>query len=98
MYESSGSETMIWREKERSRIRAVQMDNLRDLLSIKRIDRVLNARVKELCGVTKRVDERIEEGLLGWFVFIDRIMDCKRVYVGKYVGNRLVGRPRKRGY
>ena len=24
-----GSETMLWREKERSRIRAVQMDNLR---------------------------------------------------------------------
>ena len=24
-----GSETMIWREKERSRVRAVQMDNLR---------------------------------------------------------------------
>ena len=24
-----GSETMLWREKERSRVRAVQMDNLR---------------------------------------------------------------------
>ena len=34
------SETMIWREKERSRIRAVQMDNLRDLLGIRRMDRV----------------------------------------------------------
>ena len=31
-----GSEAMIWREKERSRIRAVQMDNLRGLLGIKR--------------------------------------------------------------
>ena len=28
-----GSETMIWKEKARSRIRAVQMDNLRGLLS-----------------------------------------------------------------
>ena len=27
-----GSETMIWREKERSRIRTVQMDTLRGLL------------------------------------------------------------------
>ena len=29
------SETMIWREKERFRIRAVQMDNLRGLLGIR---------------------------------------------------------------
>ena len=32
------SETMIWREKERSRIKAEQMDNLRSLLDIWRID------------------------------------------------------------
>ena len=33
-----GSETMIWRKKERSRIRAIQIDNLRGLLSIRRMD------------------------------------------------------------
>ena len=38
-------ETMIWKEKERSRIRAVQMDNLRGLLGIRRMDKVLNARI-----------------------------------------------------
>ena len=38
-----GSETMIWREKERPRIRAVQMDNLRGLLGIKRVNKVPNA-------------------------------------------------------
>ena len=27
-----GSETMLWKEEERSRIRAVQMDNLRGLI------------------------------------------------------------------
>ena len=35
-----GSETMLWKEKERSRARAVQMDNLRGLLDIRRMDRV----------------------------------------------------------
>ena len=30
-----GSETIIWREKERCRIRAVQTDNLRGLLGIR---------------------------------------------------------------
>ena len=34
-----GSKTMIWREKNRPRIRAVQMDSLRGLLSIRRMDR-----------------------------------------------------------
>ena len=32
-----GSETVIWKEEEMSRIRAVQMDNLRDLLGIRRM-------------------------------------------------------------
>ena len=30
---------MLWKEKERSRIRAVQMDNLRGLLGIRKIDK-----------------------------------------------------------
>ena len=38
-----GRETMLWKEKERSRISVVQMDNLRGLLGNRRIDRVQNA-------------------------------------------------------
>ena len=41
-----GSKTMIWREKERSSIRALQMDNLRSLLGIRRMDKVLNAQIR----------------------------------------------------
>ena len=52
-----GNETIIWREKERSRIRAVQMDNLRGLLVIRRVDKVPNAWIRRLCGVMKGVDE-----------------------------------------
>ena len=37
-----GSYTMIWREKERSRIRAVQMDKIKGLLGIRRMDKVPN--------------------------------------------------------
>ena len=42
---SYGSETMIWREKEKSRIRAV-IDKLRGLLGIKRIDKVPNTQIR----------------------------------------------------
>ena len=41
------------REKEGSMIRAVQMDNLRGLLGIKRVDKIPNARIRQLCEVTK---------------------------------------------
>ena len=51
-----GRETMIWKEEERSRIRAVQMDKIRSLLGIRRMDRVPNARIRELCGMAKGVN------------------------------------------
>ena len=41
------SETMLWKEKERLRIKAVLMDNLRSLLGIRRVDRVPNALIRE---------------------------------------------------
>ena len=47
-----GSETMLWKE-ERSRIRVVPIDNLKGFLGIRRIDRVPNAQIRELCGVKK---------------------------------------------
>ena len=54
-----GSETIIWKE-----IRAVEMDNLKGLQGIRRMDKVPNARIRQLCGVTKGVDEKIDEGVL----------------------------------
>ena len=61
-----GSETMLWKEKERSRVRAVEMDSLRGLLGNRRMDRVLNAWLRELCRVKKGLDERNDEGVLWW--------------------------------
>ena len=51
------SETMI--KKERSSIMDVQMDNLRSLLGIRRMDKVPNAWITVLCGMMK-----INEGVL----------------------------------
>ena len=57
----NGSETIIWREKDRSKIRAMQMDNLRGLLGIRRMDRVLTVLIVQ--GV-KRGGQRINENIL----------------------------------
>ena len=49
------------------------MDNLRGLLGIRRMVRVLNAQIRELCRVKKGLYERIEEGMLRWFGHVKRI-------------------------
>ena len=40
------------------------MDNLRGLLNIRRMNNNPNARIRQLYGVTKGVDEKIDEGVL----------------------------------
>ena len=94
-----GSETVLWKEKERSRIRTIQMDNLKALLGIRRMDRFPNAQIKELCGVMNGVDKRIDEGVLWWFSQVERMKNdrfAKRVYVGECTGSHSVGRLWKR--
>ena len=55
------TERMLWKEKEISRVRAVQMD-LRGLLGIRSINRVPNAQIRELCRVKKGQDGDGKEG------------------------------------
>ena len=78
-----GSETMIWKEKERSRIRAEQMGNLRSFLDIGRMDRIPN-RIRELCKVMKAVVKSIV-GVFWWFGHVERI--SKKVHVGESLGS-----------
>ena len=70
------------------------MDSLIGLMN-----RVPNARIRQLCGVTKGVDERIDEDVLLLFDHVGRMKKgkiAKRFYVGECAGSRSVGRPRKR--
>ena len=50
---------MVLKEKERSRSRAVQMDNLRGLLGISRQEKVPNALIRQLCVVRKVWKKRL---------------------------------------
>ena len=59
------SETILWIEKEIFRVRDVQMDNLRGLLGIMRIDRVPNAWIRELYGVKKGLNEKLMKACSG---------------------------------
>ena len=87
-----GSETMIWKKKER--IRTVQMDNLRGFTCIRKMDKVLNARIRELWGMTKGVGERIAEDVLRGFGHVKRMERDripKKVSVEECAGSRSVG-------
>ena len=48
---------MMWKRKKRSRMRAVQMDNLRGLLNVRRRYRIPN----DMRGVKKGVNERYKK-------------------------------------
>ena len=50
----------VRRRRDLEFFRAVQMDNLRGLLGIRKMDIVLNAQIRELCSVKKGLDERID--------------------------------------
>ena len=63
------------------------------------MDKVPDARVRQLCGLTKGVDEKIDEIVLRWFGRVERMENnriAKRVYVDECAGSRSVGRPQKR--
>ena len=49
------------------------MDKLGGLQGIKRMDRVPNAQIRGLYGLTKGVDEKIYEGVLRWFRHVERM-------------------------
>ena len=58
-----------------------------------------NACIRELCGVTKMVDERMDESVLRWSGHWERIENdriANGVYVRECVGGRSVGRLWKR--
>src|SRR5678815_2451677 len=77
----------------------VQMDNLKGMLGVRRIDKMRNERIRELCGVNKGVNERINESSLSWFGHLERMDDSrfvKWIYSGECAGSRPAGRPKKK--
>ena len=57
-----GSETMLWKENGRFRERAVQMDNFAGFEGVGRMNRVLNARIREACGEKNGLDQWLATG------------------------------------
>ena len=93
-----GSETWVLNVGERKRIEAVEMNCLRNVCGVRRIDRVSNVEVRRRCGKYRSVNQKIDQGLLRWFGHVERMGSermVKRVYESEAEGNRGRGRPRK---
>ena len=90
-----GSETMLWKKKKRSRIGLYRWTTSEDCLVLGG-QIVPNAHIRELCGVMKGVEKRINENVLRWFGHVERMERdriAKRAYVGECAGSHSVGRP-----
>ena len=55
------------------------MDNPRGLLGIRKMDKALNALIRQLCGVMKGVNEKIDEDVFQWFDHVERMEDDRKV-------------------
>ena len=61
------------------------------MLDTRRMDKILNAWIRELSRVTKGVDKNIDEGVLLWFGHVKTMENdeiAKRVYVWECTGIR----------
>ena len=94
-----GSEAWTMQEGYKSRVRAVEMNYLRGACGVTWRDRLTNEEVKERCGVSVDVTEKIRRNTLRWFGHVERMESeslTKRVYVSEVDGVRGRGRPRLR--
>ena len=90
----------VWTLKvcERKRMEAVEMNCLRNICGLSRIDRVPNVEIRRRCGKNVCVSQRIDQGVLRWFGHVERIGDermAERVYESNVRSVRRRGRPRK---
>ena len=93
-----GSEVWVLNKSERKKIEAVEMNCLRSICGVRRIDRVRNEEVRRVCGKERSVGMKIDQSVLRWFGHVERMNEermVRRVYESSVHGTRRRGRPRK---
>ena len=93
-----GCETWVLNVHDRRRMEAVEMNCMRNICGLRRIDRVSNVEIRRMCGKNVSVSQRMDQGVLRWFGHVERMGNerlVKRVYESEVRGVRRRGRPRK---
>ena len=93
-----GSEVWVLNVHERKRVQAVEMNCMRNICGVRRIERVRNEEIRRRCGKNVGVCEKVEQNVLRWFGHVERMGDerlVKRMHDSDIMGRRRRGRPRK---
>ena len=94
-----GSGSWVLSNKVRKRVEVAEMKGLRFICGIRRLDKVRNVRVREMCGWKKSAVERVEHNGLKWFEHVCRMDNerlAKRVWLSEMEGIKGRGRPKLR--
>ena len=78
-----GCETWVLNVCDRKRMEAVEMNCLRNICGLGRIDRVSNVEIRRMCGKNVSVCQRMDQGVLRWFGHVERMGNerlVKRAY------------------
>ncbi|WP_289490223.1 hypothetical protein, partial [Klebsiella pneumoniae] len=68
-----GSEVWVLNKNERKKVEAVEMDCLRSICGVRRIDRIRNEEVRRRCGKDASVGMKMDQSLLRWFGHVERM-------------------------
>ena len=93
-----GCEVWTLKVHERKRMEVVEVNCLRNICVLRKIDRVLNMEISRRHGKNVSVSQRIDQGVLRWLGHVERMGDermANRVYESDVRGDRRSERPRK---
>ena len=93
-----GSETWVMKERDKNKMRAVEMKFQRSRVGVTRMDRVRNERVREMVR-EEPLQNRIERSRLQWYGHVRRMQEeriPKKMFGMEMTGRRPRGRPRDR--
>ena len=75
----------------------LEMNCLRSLVGVSRMDRVRNEEVRRRAGRERELASRADQRVLRWFVHVERMDEyrlARRVLMAEVSGRRVRGRPR----
>ena len=85
------------RSAERKKVNVLEMNCLRSLVGVSRMDRVKNEEVRRRAGIERELASREDQRVLRWFGHVERMDEystTRRVFMAEVSIGRVRGRPR----
>ena len=92
-----GADACVIRSAERRKVNVLEMNCLRSLVGVARMDRVRNEEVRSRTGIEMELASTADQRVLRWFGHVERMDEdrmARRVLMAEVSGGRVRGRPR----